>query len=270
MNNSIFSIDHLSFAYKETPVLHDISLSLKEGRFYGIIGPNGCGKTTFLDLLIGNRKPDRGSIFFMDKRIEDYSRKKLAHRIALVPQEFSTGFEYTVEEIVLMGRHPYIPRFGSPSAEDWNHVRTAMETIGILGERNRQFTELSGGQKQRAVVARAFAQDTPVLLFDEATASLDIKYTLQIFNVAKKLVKSEKRTIIAVIHDLNLAAGYCDEILFMKKGRIHHFGATRQVMTPENILDVFGVYANISGRQQGGNLHVNFQPKSCTSENEKM
>jgi iron complex transport system ATP-binding protein len=258
MTSPVFTLENLTFGYGESPVLHDISLSLERGKFYGIIGPNGCGKTTFLDLLIGNRKPGRGSIFFMDKKIRDYPRKELAHRIALVPQEFSTGFEYTVEEIVLMGRHPYIPRFGSPSREDWNHVSNAMKTIGIFRERNRHFTELSGGQKQRAVVARAFAQNTPVLLFDEATASLDIKYTLQIFNVAKKLVKTEKRTIIAVIHDLNLAAGYCDEILFMREGRVHHFGATRQVMTPENILDVFGVRANVSGRQQGGNLQVNF------------
>ena len=258
MSNTLFAIEDISFSYNNSPVLHDISLSLEKGKFYGIVGPNGCGKTTFLDLLIGNRKPDRGEIVFMGRKINEYPRKRLAHLIGLVPQEFSTGFEYTVEEIVLMGRHPYIPRFGSPSAEDWNHVKNAMKTIGILDARNRQFTELSGGQKQRAVVARAFAQNTPVLLFDEATASLDIQYTLQIFNVAKKLVKTEKRTIIAVIHDLNLAAGYCDEILFMREGRIQHFGATRQVMSSENILDVFGVHANVSGRQQGGNLQINF------------
>ncbi len=118
-----------------------------------------------------------------------------------------------------MGRHPHIDRFSSPSKEDWLFVDQAIACIGIGNLRDRYTNSLSGGQKQRAVVARALAQNAPVLLFDEATSSLDVKYTLQIFNIARKLVQTEGRTVIAVIHNLNLAAAYCDEIIFMKDGQ---------------------------------------------------
>ncbi len=260
MNNSpLYDIANVSFAYDTALVLADLCLQLQRGRFYGVVGPNGCGKTTFLDLLIGNRTPKSGSIFFQNKPLPSYRRRDLAHRISLVPQEFNTGFGYTVEEVVLMGRHPYIKRFGSPSAEDWHRVNGAMETIGISELKYRETSELSGGQKQRAVVARALAQDTDVLIFDEATSSLDIKYTLQIFNVARKLVKKENRTVIAVIHDLNLAAAYCDEIIFMKNGRIQQHGRTEKVMTPETILDVFGVNTEVSRDPFSQTRQISFQ-----------
>ena len=134
-----------------------------------------------------------------------------------------------------------------------------METIGISELKNRYTSELSGGQKQRAVVARALAQDTDVLIFDEATSSLDVKYTLQIFNVARKLVNKEDRTVIAVIHDLNLAAAYCDEIIFMKNGRIQQHGNTTKVMTPETIMNVFGVTTEVSLDPFSQTHQVSFQ-----------
>jgi len=258
-NSLLYDIDNVSFAYDTTQVLDDLCLQLQRGRFYGIVGPNGCGKTTFLDLLIGNRSPRSGSISFQGRLLPSYHRRDLAHLISLVPQEFDTSFGYTVEEIVLMGRHPYIKRFSSPSVEDWNHVNRAMDTIGIRELKNRYTSELSGGQKQRAVVARALAQNTDVLIFDEATSSLDIKYTLQIFNVANKLVKKENRTVIAVIHDLNLAAAYCDEIIFMKNGRIQQNGKTSNVMTPETILNVFGVTTKVSHDPFSQTHQVSFQ-----------
>ncbi len=260
MNNSqLYDLDNVSFTYDTDVVLKDLCIKLQKGNFYGIVGPNGCGKTTFLDLLIGNKTPRSGSIFFQKTPLSSYRRRDLAHRISLVPQEFDTGFGYTVEEVVLMGRHPYIKRFGSPSAEDWHQVSRAMETIGISGLKNRYTSELSGGQKQRAVVARALAQDTDILIFDEATSSLDVKYTLQIFNVARKLVKKENRTVIAVIHDLNLAAAYCDEIIFMKNGRIQKFGKTTKVMTPETILNVFDVTTEVSRDPFSRTHKVSFQ-----------
>lgn len=244
-SRQLYTISGVSFAYSSSPVLTGINLSITPGKFYGIVGPNGCGKTTFLDLLIGGKVPAAGSILFKDKPLQRYSKRDLAKYLALVPQEFDTGFGFTVEEIVMMGRHPYIDRFGAPTAHDWTCIDKAMENIGISGLRDRYTNTLSGGQKQRAVVARALAQDTPVLLFDEATSSLDIQYTLQIFNIAKQLVQNEGRTVIAVIHNLNLAAAYCDDIIFMKDGAIFLAGPAPETLTAKTIQQVFGVQAQV-------------------------
>ncbi len=254
----LFAIEDISYAYDDSTVICDLSLRLGRGKFFGIVGPNGCGKTTFLDLLIGNKTPGKGRVIFQKKPINSYSRHDLAQQISLVPQEFDTGFGYTVEEIVLMGRHPYIKRFASPAGTDWDLVDKAMKTIGIDDLKDRYTNELSGGQKQRTIVARALAQETPVILFDEATSSLDVKYTLQIFNVAKKLIEEEGKTVIAVIHNLNLAAAYCDEIIFMKDGQIHSHGSTPEVMNPETIRDVFGVETDVSVDLFNQKLQVSF------------
>jgi iron complex transport system ATP-binding protein len=259
INPPLYDVANVAFAYDSALVINDLSLNLHKGKFYGIVGPNGCGKTTLLDLLIGNRVPKSGSISFMGKPVTSYRRGNLARRIGLVPQEFNTGFGYTVEEVVLMGRHPYIKRFASPSTEDWHHVKQAMKTIGISELKDRYTNELSGGQKQRAVVARALAQDTDVLIFDEATSSLDVKYTLQIFNVAGKLVQQDNRTIIAVIHNLNLAAAYCNEIVFMKDGGVHQFGPTEEVMNPETIFNVFGVTTEVTRDPYNDKYQISFQ-----------
>jgi iron complex transport system ATP-binding protein len=144
-----------------------------------------------------------------------------------------------------MGRHPYIHRFASPGAEDWKRVHIAMEIIGITHFAKRSIMELSGGEKQRVIVARALAQDTPVLLFDEATSNLDIQYSLQIFNKVRTLVDKEGRTVIAVIHNLNFAAAYCDEIIFMKDGRVRKNGSVEEVMTAAAIADVFAVASEV-------------------------
>ncbi len=247
MNRSdLFNIAGVSFAYTDTLVLEDIYLTLKPGNFYGIVGPNGCGKTTFLDLLTGCKKPKVGSISYLGKTLSNYSNRQLARQLALVPQEFDTGFGFTVEEIVMMGRHPHIDRFASPGEADWNAVDRAMASINISDLRDRYTNTLSGGQKQRVVVARALAQNTPVLLFDEATSSLDVKYTLQIFNLIRRLVRDEGKTVIAVIHNLNLAAAYCDYLIFMKEGRLQDYGPTSETMTSDTIAKIFDVQAQVS------------------------
>lgn len=258
-DNTLFTLTDVSFAYGTDPVLREINLGLVPGNFYGIVGPNGCGKTTFLDLLIGAKKPLTGTIVFKGKEIHTYAKRELARQLALVPQEFDTGFGFTVEEIVLMGRHPHIDRFSAPSHEDWLAVDQAMECIGIGKLKDRYTNNLSGGQKQRAVVARALAQNAPVLLFDEATASLDVKYTLQIFNIARQLVQAEGRTVIAVIHNLNLAAAYCDQLLLMKDGRIIHHGPTEQTLTAQTIAEVFDVQAQVAFDPFNKTRQVSFQ-----------
>ncbi len=240
-----YRLQDVSFYHGKTPALQDFTLSLGAGKFYGIVGPNGCGKTTFLDLLVGSKEPASGSIHYNEQPLSSYKKLELARQVSLVPQDFSIGFDYSVEEVVLMGRHPYIHRFASPSAEDWQRVADAMDVIGISHYADRSITELSGGEKQRVVVARALAQDTPVLLFDEATSNLDIQYSLQIFAKVRGLVEQEGRTVIAVIHNLNFAAAYCDEIIFIKDGRLCKKGAAAKVMNADTIAEVFGVESEV-------------------------
>ncbi|MGV1098553.1 ABC transporter ATP-binding protein [Thiovibrio sp. JS02] len=241
-----FAVRQASFAYGEKKVLDTLDLSLPAGRFYGIVGPNGCGKSTLLDLLAGNRRVQAGGVRLGGKEVHGLPRRELARQIALVPQDFAIGFAFTVQEVVLMGRHPYIPRFGSPSAHDLRAVSAAMAEIGISHLADRYVNELSGGEKQRVVVARALAQEAPILLLDEATSNLDIRYTLGIFQALAERVRSLGHTVVAVIHDLDLAAAYCDEIVFMKEGRIAEHGPTAQALTPETIARVFGVEAAVS------------------------
>lgn len=255
---SLFSLTDVSFSYGANEVLHHLSCDIDSGCFYGIVGPNGCGKTTLLDLLTGYKIPAAGTIQLGGNKLKSYSRRALARQLALVPQEFDIGFGFTVEETVMMGRHPHIDRFASPSQNDWYLVERAMSSIGITELRDRPINALSGGQKQRAIVARALAQDTPVLLFDEATSNLDVKYTLQIFNLARTLVKRENRTVIAVIHNLNLAAAFCDRLIFIKDGAIAHIGNVEQTMTPETIHAVFDVEAEVVWNSFSNSHQVNF------------
>ena len=260
MNKAIaLSTRDLCFSYGKAATLKDISVTLETGKFYGIIGPNGCGKTTFLDLLTGNKKPSSGSVTLFGAPLSDYSKRDLALQLALVPQEYDTGFGFSVEEVILMGRHPHIPRFSSPTAVDWKNVDKAMEVIGITELRDRYTGTLSGGQKQRTIVARALAQATPLLLFDEATSSLDIKYTLQIFNLARELVEKQNRTIIAVMHNLNLAAAYCDEVLIMDDGQIVRSGAITETLTPEIIKEVFEVESTLAWDEYNQTQQINFR-----------
>ncbi len=245
MSSPLYKLENISFSYGETKALDSIDLELEKGHFYTIIGPNGCGKTTLLDILSGYRLADSGKISLSNKELAQHNKQSLARQVALVPQEFSLDLGFTVEEIVLMGRHPYMPRFGAPAKEDWHLVNTALKNIGLENLRHNNANLLSGGQKQRAIVARALAQNTETLLFDEATASLDIKYMLQIFNLAKELVAQEGRTVIAVLHDINLAAAYGDKIIVMKKGRIHSVGTPESVINSDTIKNVFGVEARV-------------------------
>ena len=254
-----FGLTGVSFAYGETQALTELDITLQPGRFYGIVGPNGCGKTTFLDLLTGTKSPDQGSVFFENRPVADYRRRDLARLVALVPQDFGIDFAFTVQEVVLMGRHPHIGRFASPAAEDWRQVDAAMAAIGISHFKDRFVNELSGGEKQRVVVARALAQQTPYLLFDEATSSLDVQYTMQIFNVTKRLVQEEGRTVIAVIHNLNLAAAYCDELIFMQKGKVVVSGPTDTVLTPAIIKKVFGVESRVTFDEFSKTQQISFR-----------
>ncbi len=237
----LFSLSNISCAYGTTEVLHNLNLNLNENKFYGLIGPNGSGKTTLLDLLLGNIQAVSGSVVFQEKALNAWDRRSLAKEIALVPQEFGLNFDFTVEELVLMGRHPHIPRFANPNEHDLAIVREIMDHLGISKLKNRFVTQLSGGEKQRVIVARALAQETNVLILDEATSSLDIHHSIHIFQVVKQRVTTKGGSVIAAIHDLNFAAAFCDEIILLKQGRIVTIGSPEKVLTAGYLKDVFGI-----------------------------
>lgn len=255
----LFHIENLSFGYRNTTVLENLDLLLLQGKFYGLIGANGSGKSTLLELLTGTLPPRSGSIRYRDRKLSDYSRQQLATRLALVPQHFSMDFEYSVRDVVFMGRHPHIPRFSSPSDHDRDAVELAMETMDILHLQNRPVIALSGGELQRVVMARALAQETEVLVLDEATSNLDIQHTIAIMRVIRERVNTNGLTVIAAIHDLNLAAAFCDECLVLKNGTLFAHAPVGEIFTRELLQNVFSVSADVTRSAINGQPQIQFQ-----------
>ncbi len=241
----IYAIDNISFAYESTNILDGISIDLKKGSFYGILGPNGCGKTTFLDLLIRHKKPNSGCITFSGINLLDISRKQLARKIALVSQNFYINFPYTAREVVIMGRYPYISRFSSPSSEDLDRVDSIMKKTRVDLLSDNFITELSGGERQRVVFARALVQDTEVIILDEATSNLDIRHTIDLLDIVRARVDQKKLTVISVFQDINLAARYCDRLIFLRNGTIVAEGKTEEMVNQGLIQKVFDVDSEI-------------------------
>ena len=254
-----FEFNHISFNFNDRKVIDDISLCLAPGKFYGIIGPNGSGKTTLLDLLARHRLPDSGEILYRDRALGSFSKKELSREIALVPQDFYINFPFTVKEVVMMGRYPHIARFATPAAHDWEALQNVMQQTDITKFADRYITELSGGERQRVVFARALAQETPVLILDEATSNLDINYSINLLNLAEQRLKNNDNTIVAVLQDINIAASYCDYLIFMSGGRIAAHGNTRTVLTPETLKAVCDVQARVYHEPYSEALQVVFK-----------
>ncbi|QTA81255.1 putative ABC transporter, ATP-binding protein [Desulfonema limicola] len=254
-----FKVEHISFSYQERKVVKDISLDIEPGFFYGILGPNGCGKSTLIDLLMGHLGPESGAVNYQGKNVRTFSRAELACELALVPQNFYINFPFTAREIVLMGRYPHMPRFSPPSSHDFKIVDDIMEKTGTSGFKNRYMTEMSGGERQRIVFARALAQETPVLLLDEATSNLDIKHTLTMMDIVAQEIKNKGKTAVAVIQDINLAAAYCQRLIIIKQGSIAAFGNTDKVLTADNIKKVFNVDSHIYFDSYSNSIKVSFK-----------
>jgi len=234
-------IKGLSFAFGTTKVLKDISLSIEKGEFLALMGPNGSGKTTLLRCLMNYLTPEQGGVLVDAKPVHTMTDKEIAQLFAVVPQTSPTDFSFTAYEMVMMGRIPHArSRLSSENESDVSAVREAMKRTGTLEFTDREFAGLSGGERQRVIIARALAQDPEILLLDEPTVYLDITGQLEIMDLLRNL-NGSGLTIIAVMHDINLASRYCGKIALLHDGRLESHGTPQEVFTPENIMRIYDV-----------------------------
>jgi iron complex transport system ATP-binding protein len=236
----VLTIDNISFSYRaDVPTLRNVTFTVQRGEFLTLVGPNGSGKSTLLKLLDRIFLPSSGSIQLDGKPLPSYTRTELARRIAFVPQERETQFPFTVEEIVLMGRAPHAGGRLFENSHDRDVARQMMTLLDICHLASHAITNLSGGERQRAFIARALAQQAPVILLDEPTAYLDIAHQVEIFSLLRSLSVSSGQSIVSVSHDLNLAAMHSDRIAMLQAGSLAALGTPHDVLTVERIRTVF-------------------------------
>ncbi len=243
---------HLSYGARE--ILKGVDIHSENGEFVGLIGPNGSGKSTLLKCIYRILKPNAGQIFMDEEELKAMSIKKSARKMGVVAQHNYYNFEFTVREVVMMGRAPHKKALERDNAKDYEIVEEALKTVGMEGFAQRSFSTLSGGEQQRVILARALAQQTPCLILDEPTNHLDITHQLQLMRIVKNL----SATVISAIHDLNIAAMFCDRIYALKEGRIIAQGTPREVLTEDFIRQVYQVDAEIA-KDSSGQMHILFK-----------
>jgi iron complex transport system ATP-binding protein len=241
----------VSFAYHGRPVLKELSLSLKPGEFLGFLGPNGSGKSTFLKILLGYLKPSQGRILFSGTNTPPTPGER-SRRISLVPQNPVLHGSLLVKEVIILGRLPHLKdRWAGYGKNDWRKVEEVMEILGIRGLADRKVTEISGGERQKVIIGRCLAQEGDILLLDEATSGLDLNHTIEIMEFMRRKSRMEGKTIVAVLHDLNLASQYCDRIVLLKEGRLRYQGCPREVITGKMVEEIYGIRAVIQTDGEG-------------------
>ena len=248
------------FAYNgRRPVLRGVSVEVPAGSFVGILGPNGSGKTTLLRALAGAVRPSSGRVTLDDVDVGEISRQDIARRMAVVPQETHLAFDYSVLEVVLMGRYPHLSTFEIEGPEDLAIARSALAATGTLELEHRAFDTLSGGEKQRVILASALAQIDAVhgiLLLDEPTAALDLAYQLELAALLRSLQERLQIAIAISTHDLNFAASLCRTLVLLKDGEVLASGDTDDVLTPARIRALYGVEADVTRHPSTGRLTI--------------
>jgi iron complex transport system ATP-binding protein len=236
----VIRIEDVSVDLGGRSVLRDLSLSVPAGEFLGLVGPNGAGKTTLLRTVNGLVEPARGLVTVAGEPVVGRSARDLARRVATVPQEPNLGFDFAARDVVAMGRTPHQSRFSAPDEDDRGAVERALARTGMDDLADRPVGELSGGERQRVLLARALAQETPVLLLDEPTASLDINHQVATLSLVRELA-GDGRTAVAAIHDLDLAARFCGRLALLGDGDVLAVGDPAEVLTPSRLERAYGV-----------------------------
>lgn len=252
----LFHVEDVSFAYDAAPVLHDVDFDVAAGSLFGIIGPNGSGKSTMLKILHGTLSPASGSVYLEGRPLETLPRAQLARRMAFVPQQEDAIFPFSVLATVLLGRHPYRSGPGFETDEDLRHAVNALQLLELQHLRSRSLPTLSGGERHRVMIARALAQDTPILLLDEPTAHLDVYHQHAVFALLRALCRNRGRTVVCVTHELTLASAYCDHLLLLGEGRVHAHGAVSDVLTAAHLASCYRVHAEVEGCAEGVRVRI--------------
>ncbi len=257
----------LSAGYGERDVLFGLNLRIVSGDFIGIIGPNGSGKSSFLKALSRALRPREGTVLLCEDDLYDISQRRAAQQLAVVPQETSIGFGFTALEVVLMGRSPHLGRLQGAGPQDLELARQAMELSNTWHLADRPVTELSGGERQRVIIAQALAQTPRLLLLDEPTQHLDVRHQLSLLRTLREMCAAGLAAVV-VMHDMNLAAQYCDELVMIRQGREFARGTPAEVLTSGNLQEVFGVSAIVTEHPATGRPSVMMLPSLGTSDKE--
>ena len=252
--DDLLSIKGLSIEFDGFRALEDISFALGAGKLVGLIGPNGCGKSTMMRCISRIYEPTSGTISVAGKDVLHMKPAEVAKLVATVPAELGSTFNMTVMDMVVLGRYPFVDRLWWETPEDERITREALRTFGLDGIRRRQLSLCSSGERQRALIAKAYVQEPRLMLVDEPTAHLDMKYKLQVMEYLRRMARSDM-TVLVAEHDISLMARYCDTCIIMKKGRIVTIGDPKEVITEELIRDVYEVDSRV-GLDADGEIYV--------------
>lgn len=246
-------LESLCARYDDTLVLRDFSLRVEAGQVAAVIGPNGCGKSTMLRCASGSMRPSNGSVRLADEKIESLSSRERAKYIALLPQNIASDVDASAHEMAMLGRTPYLPPYGAPSSHDQSVVENAMRAADVWEMRNRALNQLSGGERQRVALARALAQEPRVLLLDEPTSSLDIRYQHEILDCVRRLAKAQSLAVVLVLHQINLAAAVADILVLLNgDGTTRANGSPQIVMTRANLQAVYATPLRVENHPKSG------------------
>lgn len=260
MTTRLLEIENAAFGYADTPILEGLDLSLCAGELVGVIGPNGSGKTTLVRGATRILEPLNGRVLLRGECLTRCTRQEIARAVAVVPQESAPLFSYTALETVLMGRAPWLRPLEFESDDDVAIAERALDAMGARDLASRSVQELSGGERQRVVLARALAQETPVLLADEPTAHLDMRHAVELFALLRGIADERGLAVMIVTHDLNLAAAHCDRLALLAKGRIQAQGAVADVLSAEILSEAFETRVDV-GRGPDGSPWIQPRPR---------
>ncbi|MDR2707861.1 MAG: ABC transporter ATP-binding protein [Nitrososphaerota archaeon] len=264
------NVNGIDCRYGSVKILANVSLEVTPGCFLGILGPNGSGKTTLLKSISRVLKPHGGSILIDKEDIYKLKPKYVAKTMAVVSQHNDVGFNFSAMDVVLMGRNPHLGNFQMENTKDIEIAKNAMKLTNTWKFADRPINELSGGEAQRVIIARALAQEPKILLLDEPMSHLDIINQIELLDLIKKLCQENSLSVIAVIHDLNMASRYCDKLLLLKAGIVSAIGTVEQVITTDNIQNVFGINSIVRKNPLTNSPYIiPLSPKKTSKEKEK-